>query len=667
MNSIRIKQAGETAPSRLIKTPDELSVAATDAQMPGGVFDFKCMVQTPEVILHNKIPNYGTGYDMEFDIPFDDDMVANESEIRIYNLTEGTRNKFKIGNSVAVTAGYGDDTGLVLQGWICDIKTECSGADTALVLYVIDSIDYDEKAVCDKIYEENTLASRILKDLLTRTGLEIAEFTIQRDYMYRQEVKVTGSLMDNIKTYSDVCGVSAYVNRQKIYCKPIWLGWNTYFTISPETGMIDSPEKVTESNRSEIYEDIFSGYKVKMLIQHRMNTAAIVGIKSKICKGDFRVVGGKHTYDGLSAVTEVKVMEKIDVIIHPDYNDANNALNSASYNNTKYSLSDVQKKALAKYVNKEAGSSVGGKKAVASHMCNMYEYWKWSKDSRAKGTLYSTIHGNHWYAADTRNNEDYGSDDIKAVEECICKGNRSIPPYVTEFDMWGGVKYIGNRNYTDIVSVSPTPSSDADLQQGTSVLKNAWGACGKFWAVFMYSNYGGNIFYYESDKYKEYCDSKYKTKASGDAKRFVETATAEEGVVEGSGNNQKYGEEMGANNEPWCGYFVAWCAKHAGISSSVIPWNSGNCGSAAFYAYAAEKKGIGTYHAKGSGYKPKPGDIFVKNYNGSDFASNGHVGIVRSYSSGDKFKSIEGNSSDKVNSQSLSIHNFTFVTPNWEK
>jgi hypothetical protein len=111
---------------------------------------------------------------------------------------------------------------------------------------------------------------------------------------------------------------------------------------------------------------------------------------------------------------------------------------------------------------------------------------------------------------------------------------------------------------------------------------------------------------------------------------------------------------------------VAWCAKHADVPTSVIAWNNGSCGSAAWYAYAAEKQGMGTYHAKGSGYTPKLGDIFVLNYNGSDYAGNGHVGIVRSYESGDKFKSIEGNVSDKVTSRSISIHQCTFVTPNWE-
>lgn len=653
--------------SKAISISDIVSDTFSEVKRPAGMYDFRCIIQTPEVVIKNIAENGLPSYDFEFEIPFDDDLIANEAEIRIYNLSESTKNKFAIGNSIDITAGYGDDMGIILHGWISNVQTECSGADITTVIYVLDTIAYDAEQTVNKSYTAGTLASQILSDLINMTGLEIAEYELQRDYTYKNDTKVSGAIMDCIKNYADVCGVSVFISQQKIYCKPIWLGWNTYFTICPETGMIESPERFTESNQSEIYEDIFYGYNVSMLLQHRMQTGAIVGVNSKVCSGDFRVVGGKHIFDGLSATTELKIMDRIDVIIHPeDEDDEEQNISPTGYTCTKYELSEEQKVNLAKYVNREAGDNNDGKRAIASHMCNMYEYWRWSNDDRAKKTLYQTIYGNRWYAQSTRNNQTYTSEDLNAVEDCICNGNRNLPPYVNEFDMWGGVAHLGDRNYTDIVSIYPNPTSDGDLQRHISVLKNGMGASGKFYTVYMYSDYGGNIFYYESDKYKEYCDSKYISAASSLAQKFVSVAVAEEGTAETGNNKQKYGREMGADGYPWCGYFVAWCAKHADVPTSVIAWNNDSCGSALWYAYAAEKKGIGTYHEKGSGYKPKIGDIFVQNYNGTDYAEKGHVGIVRSYESGDYFKSIEGNSSDKVNSRSLSIHQYTFVTPNWE-
>lgn len=114
------------------------------------------------------------------------------------------------------------------------------------------------------------------------------------------------------------------------------------------------------------------------------------------------------------------------------------------------------------------------------------------------------------------------------------------------------------------------------------------------------------------------------------------------------------------NGVPWCGIFVAWCLKQGGFG---LP--SFNYASAAAYAYAAQKSGWGTYHAQGSGYAPKRGDIFVWNYTGNDFSASGHVGFVRYDSDGGTFDTVEGNSSNRVNTRTLNTASYTFVTPPW--
>lgn len=57
-------------------------------------FGFNAVLQTPYVILNS------SEFDMEFEIPFDDDMLANEAEFVLYNLSENTRNKFKKGVTI---------------------------------------------------------------------------------------------------------------------------------------------------------------------------------------------------------------------------------------------------------------------------------------------------------------------------------------------------------------------------------------------------------------------------------------------------------------------------------------------------------------------------------------------------------------------------------------
>ena len=107
------------------------------------------------------------------------------------------------------------------------------------------------------------------------------------------------------------------------------------------------------------------------------------------------------------------------------------------------------------------------------------------------------------------------------------------------------------------------------------------------------------------------------------------------------------------NNKSWCAYFIIWCARQAGIDSSVIK-NTG-------WATSDDLLGAGRYHDKSTGYVPKRGDIIVY-----DWVSGGlcaktprsfygdHVGIVTSADSSYVY-TIEGNRSGKVQSVKTSL------------
>ena len=71
-------------------------------------------------------------------------------------------------------------------------------------------------------------ASYILETLLKQLNLPIAVFQVQRDHLYDKDVSVKGSKTEAVKKYADVCGVSVYIHKQQIYCRPIWDGDNIH-------------------------------------------------------------------------------------------------------------------------------------------------------------------------------------------------------------------------------------------------------------------------------------------------------------------------------------------------------------------------------------------------------------------------------------------------------
>jgi len=118
------------------------------------------------------------------------------------------------------------------------------------------------------------------------------------------------------------------------------------------------------------------------------------------------------------------------------------------------------------------------------------------------------------------------------------------------------------------------------------------------------------------------------------------------GTVAGSNNLQKYGQwydnnvdNIGVIRAPWCAAFVSWCAKEAGVPSSIVKYH-------AYCPYGVnwfKNQGRFQYaQSRGGSYVPKAGDIIYFAPAGSSESS--HIGIVRACD-GYTVYTIEGNTS----------------------
>lgn len=266
---------------------------------PEGVFGSVATVKCGQVSISSET------LDIEFTVPFDDDMEPNEAEIIIYNLSDNTIKQLKKGAEIFISAGYKGDTGTLFKGYISKIQTDYGDTEKVTTINAMDDIkDHSIESIS---FASGTKASYILRTLLGKTGIPLAVFSPRRDYTYKDSQTVDGDLMDNIHKYADVCGISVYVSKGKIYARYIKDGDNINFEVSSNTGMIGSPSAYTEEITAEDYTDTVNGYKVKMLLQHRMSAGAVVNLKSKVANGKYRVCSGEHRFSPGEAVTEIKM------------------------------------------------------------------------------------------------------------------------------------------------------------------------------------------------------------------------------------------------------------------------------------------------------------------------------------------------------------------------
>ena len=247
--------------------------------------------------------------DLEFEVSFDDNVECNEATIAVYNLTKTTIGKIKTDDTISITAGYGSDTGVIFSGVVAAVKTKWSGQDKVTTITAVDDVKRKEKDVESISFKAGVKASYVLKTLVGKLNLPVAVFKVKRDHTYTEAVTVSGGLMSAIKQYAEVCGVSAYINKRKVYVRHLSEGDNLGFTVNVDTGLIDSPEEFTEEINNEDYTDTVKGVTFKMLLEHRVTTASIITLKSREHNGKFRVREGKHVCNENDFYTEITAIQ----------------------------------------------------------------------------------------------------------------------------------------------------------------------------------------------------------------------------------------------------------------------------------------------------------------------------------------------------------------------
>lgn len=225
---------------------------------------------------------------IEGTVPFDNDPLPNESQIKIWNLSYKTIAQIKRNSILMINAGYRGDIGVILHGFISKVQTKPEGVDTVTTIYVMDSEDLSSRKVADLAYAPGTLASYILKEMAGQLGLPIGQFQLNQDYRYEDGYTASGEVTEIISKVSKDCGTSAYVNKGKLYIRNLRSGADDVFALSPDTGLIGSPEPFED--------DVFKGYNIKSQLQYRITTASVIDLKSKRFSGRVHVRKGSHKF-----------------------------------------------------------------------------------------------------------------------------------------------------------------------------------------------------------------------------------------------------------------------------------------------------------------------------------------------------------------------------------
>ena len=309
-NSYRTPQS-----AGLLRAMGQMADAVAPGDLSGMFGQIKKVTINNSLILSN-----ANGYDIDFEIPFDDDPELNESVITIYNLAPNTLSQIKKDLPITVEAGYEkDSSGQILNGTIIGVKSYWDNLDYITEIRANDCQSVKDQELQDISFPVNTTGSQILRDLVNRLGIPIVIFETARDHVFENPVKINGSLIDSIRKYAQVCGVSAWINKSSLYVCPLTTPvteW--YFDLKSDTGLLSveewQEEETLEQSEAEkkagepVKKETINGVNAKMLLQHRLYTGCTIQITSKNVNGRFKVREGTHNADDDDFTTTVKAI-----------------------------------------------------------------------------------------------------------------------------------------------------------------------------------------------------------------------------------------------------------------------------------------------------------------------------------------------------------------------
>ncbi|MEK5070499.1 phage protein [Sporosarcina sp. FSL K6-1508] len=246
---------------------------------------------------------------IHFDVDFDDTEKIDTATIKVYNLSDSTISGIIANSVVTLSAGYEGDMGVIFKGVAKNVKTTWQGPDKITEIGCIDETGSYLTKKITKTFAPGTAASVVLKYLVGEAGLSMGDFSPPTDFIYRKGKTLKGNVSPLLKAVAKDTKSKMRIGSGKMFIRDPKKGDATGFVLNKESGLIDHPEPIEteEETKDKGEKKKRSGYKLKMLLNHRVKADSIFVVQSKAVNKQLRAVKGTHTCNGRSFYTICEV------------------------------------------------------------------------------------------------------------------------------------------------------------------------------------------------------------------------------------------------------------------------------------------------------------------------------------------------------------------------
>jgi hypothetical protein len=271
------------------------------------------------------------GVRIEFTVKKDRDKTSNTAEINLYNLAADTRARFRKDDLIILYAGYSQETGaeLVFAGDMVSVAHETRPPEVITKIEANDGARRGREKRIALSYSADTSAPQVLQDILKQYGAAIKAFGTSipaakfrdkflerfRDSKYLQGFTFEGRAEDAMEKLGKRLGltITSQNNELKIIAEDGDDGSPQVVLLSPETGLIGSPERLSKREEDAKEKPKEEGWKITALLQPKAEPGGVVAVRSVAIgqETQYRVQRLTHRGDTHGALWET-AMEVLD-------------------------------------------------------------------------------------------------------------------------------------------------------------------------------------------------------------------------------------------------------------------------------------------------------------------------------------------------------------------
>lgn len=239
---------------------------------------------------------------------------ANTASISIYNLSRESANKIgRKGNNIALRVGY-EDEGIksLFFGTITKATNRKTQTELILELECFDGIQNIQEKTITISYGIGTPAQQVLNDIVRVFGLPLTNTGFTITGQYANGYSFIGKVKDAL---TEVLGKSGYTwtiqNQQLVVIIQGQTVQRTGLLISPNTGLISSPEFLEDIDEKTVSEDTPRRVKLKCLLFPQLFPGVEMQLESSVINGTFRVEKADSKGDNWEGefITELEVTQ----------------------------------------------------------------------------------------------------------------------------------------------------------------------------------------------------------------------------------------------------------------------------------------------------------------------------------------------------------------------